>query len=73
MWKSFFSDFWKECLLSRKLESIITVLLDFQLGVGELDPNQKTKAATVEEPETELTANAKDTRLVKGKSMPSLR
>ena len=44
---------------------------DFQFG--ELDTNQKNKAATLEEPETELSLAAKDMRLVKGKSMPSLR
>ena len=52
----------------------------FQLG-GKLDPkagngHQKKAdagaSATVEEPETEL-CGGKDMRLVKGKSMPSLR
>ena len=56
----------------------MTLLPILQLG-GKLDPNgngQRKKAgvgssATMEEPVTEL--SGKDMRLVKGKSMPSLR
>lgn len=50
----------------------------FEQKLTKLDPASAAAAkgknyATVEEPESELGAPGKDMRLVKGKSMPSLR